>query len=606
MTIIDQRNTPRQVRSTTIFRSKNSPFLEAPLGELRSLLDLKIAEARGAVFPPPSSLPPDGLSLRAATSLQLEQHSDSDPLVHVAGGAAGGSPLKQAQPAGAGGFQGDRVPLIGGLPPAGTSPSGSPAGASFFPRYLGHNSTRILSREEWVNQLGELTHDHRQAKASRHDRRAGELFAASVADSYASRAYAEASMAGHFDDIDLDALFQAKAVCLRCSEVYSVRPDTCKTCLRRDALVGHDQEQAQEVLPGIGVAPLDPLILKIVSDYRFDLGARAKARKAGLWHRQRASGQRHRIQSVLSCATEGIMEVGCKGCGQQRFFMRTCSSALLCRQCRSRRNQRARARFSRSRLVALALVRRRGLLVGRRRWSEKFLTLTVPHLEGGKTVDAERRVTLLRGAWKRFLRDLNRLVFAPALASGGAKVHWFAAHEWTPGSDSQGHPHLHVWLLCPWLDRELLVSRWRSALDAEGFCWTEGQKTILDVRAAKGRDGRSDSSCANELIKYLVKDLEKTVSEDGHNQFVDPALFARMYVLYDGSRRTQGASGFVSLDAANVESASCQDPRCGAKCGFEVRFLRSAAPEYADALAFAHAAIAERQRVRAAPVAAVS
>ena len=400
----------------------------------------------------------------------------------------------------------------------------------------------FLSRDEWLSQVGGMTEEHRESRAVAYERRAAEVHRQVVEVAVARHQYAVASAA-------LDADFEADSV----------------------SVMAQALSEAEE---------------------------RTK------WHRQRAAGQRRRVESVRSCAQDGVMQVGCTGCGEQRHYMRTCSSSLLCSQCRTRRNQRTRQRFRRSRLVALAALRRRGLLHGFGRWSEKLLTLTIPHAEMGRPLEPERRLAILKAGWVRLLRDLNRLVFGPASAAKRVEVHWYAAHEWTPGEDGLGHPHLHVWLLCPWLDRDFLVERWRVALAAEGFCWGEDERPILDVRAARGRDGRTDDSVANELIKYLTKDLVETKSEHGANRLVDPAVYARMYQLYDGKRRSQGSKGFTALADENVAKATCCS--CGA-CGFEVTFKRSDDPDYESALegvAFTREAALERRERGQTPVVA--
>lgn len=403
-------------------------------------------------------------------------------------------------------------------------------------------SVGFLSRDEWLSQVGELTREHRESRADAYERRA--------------------------DDVRREVLELARA--------------------------RHEYAVASGAFDALADADLDVVMARA--------GDEAQDRTA--WHRQRAAGQRRRVESVRSCAQDGVMQVGCTGCGEQRHYMRTCSSSLLCSQCRTRRNHQTRQRFRRSRLVAIAALRRRGLLHGYGRWSEKLLTLTVPHSELGRPLDPERRLALLKKGWVRLLRDLNRLVFGPASAAKRVEVHWYAAHEWTPGADGLGHPHMHVWLLCPWLEREFLVERWRVALAAEGFRWGDDEVPILDVRAARGRDGRTDDSVADELIKYLTKDLVETKSEHGANRLVDPAVYARMYRLYDGKRRSQGSKGFTALADENVAKATCCS--CGA-CGFEVTFVRSDEPHYQsaiDGVAFTRSASEQRRGRDQIPIAA--
>lgn len=385
-------------------------------------------------------------------------------------------------------------------------------------------------REVWLEEVGLLTKAHRARRADSYDRRADEIFSETLSAAREACEYAVASQPS-------DSPFFDRAAALAQAE--------------------------------------------------------SKARDQTKWHRSRAQGQRKRIESVRSCARDGVMQIGCSGCGDTRFVMRTCSSSFLCAPCRSRKNWRTRKRFLRSRAVARGLARRAGVLFGPARWTEKLLTLTVPHLELGAPVAAERRFCLLKAAWKRLLRDLNREVFRPAAR---AKAHWYNSHEWTPGADELGHPHVHVWLLCPFLPRAWLIERWRLALAREGFQWRDGEQPIVDIRMAKGdRNGRGDDSIASELIKYLTKDLVQTRGKDGVNRLVDPAIYARMYELYDGSRRHQGSDGFIALADENTRLAECDCGQCG---GFEIRFVRQEDSDYEAALAHAQAAVAERKARR--------
>jgi hypothetical protein len=267
------------------------------------------------------------------------------------------------------------------------------------------------------------------------------------------------------------------------------------------------------------------------------------------WHEARAAGQRHRPTRVERCHETGILVRACQGCGVQSRRMLSCGSALLCSQCRTRTNKRLRARFSRSRDVAMRDVQRRGLLVGFARWSEKLITLTVPHEEAGASMSPGRRVELLRGAWTRLLRWLNR---SGAFSARGAA--WYRVTEWTPGSDGLGHPHIHLWAICPWIDRSRLLRAWRDALSACGYRWAdEDAQPVIDVRSVRARNGRTDDAIALELLKYMTKDLDA-------GGLIDPELYALVYELFDGSRRTQGSSGFIARGQVERVVAPCS---CG-------------------------------------------
>ncbi len=322
---------------------------------------------------------------------------------------------------------------------------------------------------------------------------------------------------------------------------------------------------------------------------RYDLAAQRRKEEGDetgqRWHASRADGQRRRIESVSGCGSgDAVLRIDCKGCGSRRYLLRSCGSTLLCSHCRGRRNAKVRNRFRAARLVALGIARRAGVMVGFSRWSEKLLTLTVPHSEAGKTLSPERRVELLVGAWDSLRRTLRRAL--DGAHRGAARAHWYAAHEWTEGADGSGHPHLHIWLLCPFIDRGWLVGAWRAAIARVGHSWGNGEVPIVDLRMARGRDGRTGDGCANELIKYMTKDLK-----DGTRGHVAPAMYARAYVLYDGRRRLQGSRGFIAL-----ADDACKCPDCGEAHGFDSSTIREGSSGHAFAETLARGAIAERQK----------
>lgn len=308
------------------------------------------------------------------------------------------------------------------------------------------------------------------------------------------------------------------------------------------------------------------------------------------WHEARAAGHRHRVDRVEGCHKTGILVRACQGCGEQSRRMLSCGSALLCSQCRTRTNKRLRARFSRARDVAMREAQRRGRLLGLSRWSEKLITLTVPHDELGAPMSPERRVALLRGAWTRLLRWLNRSGLFSAQG-----VAWYRVLEWTPGSDGLGHPHIHLWAICPWIDRTRLLAAWRSALSACGYRWADDDaQPVIDVRSVKARHGRTDDSIAHELVKYMTKDLHA-------GGLIDPKLYALVYSLLDGLRRTQGSSSFMARGEAERPPAppcSCGHVGCD-------QFVVSAGSEsfdrHRDLIAVEQAARSRERRLRLSP-----
>jgi len=247
------------------------------------------------------------------------------------------------------------------------------------------------------------------------------------------------------------------------------------------------------------------------------------------------------VAGVLDCGVEKFWLL-CEACGRVKERARECRVALLCVRCRSVIGREKGARFRLARRNALARVKAEGLLnLGPRSWSEKLLTLTMPHLESHGVRDrsefAFRALFLFLKAMKKWLRELPEYHL----------VAWFRTFEWTPGRDRLGHPHFHFWLLCPFLDVEFLRRAWRQALCNAGFPAIAVENVVVDLRRVHDGEG-----AANEVIKYLTKDILPD------RQLVDPEVFATVYAALDDRRTTQPSSGFFrGIDAR----ASCE---CGA------------------------------------------
>jgi hypothetical protein len=264
------------------------------------------------------------------------------------------------------------------------------------------------------------------------------------------------------------------------------------------------------------------------------------------WHQRRSHGQINRFTHVEDCGTENYWIV-CDACSRTKERMRDCRVALLCLRCRGVIAAEKRARFIEARDRAVSRAKTAGLLCthDRRRWSEKLLTLTVPHRpEHGTRQRIEiafRALFLFQKALKKWLRSREEYDL----------VAWFRTFEWTPGADGHGHPHFHFWILCPFLDRELLLRAWAQALRTSGITGQSPETVVLDVREVRDPHG-----AAHEIIKYLTKDILP-----GH-RLVDPQVFSAVYEALDERRTTQAsASFFRDMD----RRASCA---CGAVGAF--------------------------------------
>jgi hypothetical protein len=247
---------------------------------------------------------------------------------------------------------------------------------------------------------------------------------------------------------------------------------------------------------------------------------------------------------VLDCGST-LLRVWCEGCGVVSEFSLGCKSVLLCAACRAVIAARKRATFKLARAAVLAEAKSRGLLVAspkHGRWSEKFLTLTAPHVQ---TDTIRLRIERVFNAWPRFLRRLNKHFKEHRIKS----VEWIRVFEWTPGeSDKLGHPHLHLWIFSPFLPQDMLQRAWEAAL-LEAGCPPELTvgRTLPYIKPVTDAEDAS-----NELIKYLLKDI------DANGEKVAPVIYAQVYETIDGRRSMQASRGFMGR--ARQEEKRCE---CG-------------------------------------------
>jgi hypothetical protein len=226
---------------------------------------------------------------------------------------------------------------------------------------------------------------------------------------------------------------------------------------------------------------------------------------------------------------------------------------LLCVSCRKLDAAAKRAVFARARRFTVSSAERRGLLRSNRRggrWSEKFLTLTAPHWSDKSVAE---RIAIVLGAWPRLLRLLND----HWKAHGVKSAEWFRVVEWTPGSaDDGGHPHLHVWLLSPFLPRDDIERWWRQALiEQTGVVVPH---VIIDIREVDGL------GVELELVKYLTKDILP------NREKVAPEIYAEVYKALDDKRISQASKGFMAR--AKQEARRCE---CGSALPKRVERLRA-------------------------------
>jgi hypothetical protein len=306
-----------------------------------------------------------------------------------------------------------------------------------------------------------------------------------------------------------------------------------------------------------------------------------------LWHTQRAKAERERWDRLRECGTKQI-QVACAACGECEREPRIehCDHWRLCGPCRKRRMLRCQAKFMRGRSALLARRKRDTSKWAKGgRWSEKLITLTVPH-----SGDVRRDVHALKRAWPRFKRRL-----AAYLKRRGCQrwreIPYWRATEITHSDD--GHAHYHVWVLAPYIPRVLLGHWWALSLDdewraacvtitaSEARAYSPGDAaeitrnakhgmiytSIVDVRAA-------DSKAAGELIKYMVKDAEWN---EGARTPIAPETFAKIYAATTGLRaRTTSIHWWV-------ERNEVQPCECGSCTRTAVRLRHPQRPIYSGA-----------------------
>jgi hypothetical protein len=282
-------------------------------------------------------------------------------------------------------------------------------------------------------------------------------------------------------------------------------------------------------------------------------------RRAGAWHEARARGARERPDRVDKCGRDGVFEVTCFACEKMHARPARCDCGLLCTTCRGHRKVDLQQHFMRSRAEVMARALRAGVLrksLPGGRYTEKFLTLTVPH-EG---LDLGERIDVAFDAWRRFAPKLRRFMreheerhLRREPGEDGARSWWyFRRFEWTPGTDGQGHPHFHLWLLCPYLPHDTVRSWWQQALSqakkADGTrAYARGSvdTVIVDVRQCHG-------DVSKELIKYITKDWHE-------GSRLAPHVYARVFEALDGRRLTQASRGFMGLGERIRQCPDCHE-----------------------------------------------
>jgi hypothetical protein len=217
-------------------------------------------------------------------------------------------------------------------------------------------------------------------------------------------------------------------------------------------------------------------------------------------------------------------------------------------------------------------------------WTEKLLTLTLPH-----SGDMRRDIATLPRAWRIFWK-LTRLHLELDRGLSKAQVSqlvYLRVIELTAGRNNDGHAHMHVYLICPYLYSPILRLHWAKAIEACGYDlnarsapvplsdvlanvvedWRRAELQRLLVTRRNGDPvlevpnpvidiEKCYEGIEHEIIKYLVKDAER--DQNGVLLF-DEDFLARVYEGTEGFRMLQSSRRFW----VPTKSNSCACTSCG-------------------------------------------
>ena len=162
--------------------------------------------------------------------------------------------------------------------------------------------------------------------------------------------------------------------------------------------------------------------------------------------------------------------------------MLTCDNHRLCLGCRDRRVKKFQKRFRLAQEAAMKMIWREGLNAPTRieqgkpvrggQWDQRFMTFTLPH-----SGDIVKDTAELPKAWRKFQRLVKTHVLNDLL-NGRSKdkavrdeakrlcglMRYCRVIEITEGLAGDGHAHLHVWFLGPYIDQARLAHLWGRAL----------------------------------------------------------------------------------------------------------------------------------------------
>jgi len=301
------------------------------------------------------------------------------------------------------------------------------------------------------------------------------------------------------------------------------------------------------------------------------------------WHVSRETGQAERFQRIRECGKPWAVFRGVTESGKsvERTLEKHCDCWRICAKCLERRKFRLREGIIKQRKLALNMHKKQMSRVysGKEgRWTEKLITLTVPHSDSPGS-DAR----LMTRAWRIVSKKLTEHLKLDRECER-APV-WVRALEIAPGQ-SGGHAHIHLWFFGPYIEHAWLRAIWGDALKKCGITvdmpvksWADaiehsgavsmpsevrararadaarwlrtrrGQHgreresvywPVVDIRSPKG-DGTATAAYAQKVgVAMYVAKVEKGVSSRVH-----PLHAASVYEGLESARAVQWCRGWA-------------------------------------------------------------
>jgi hypothetical protein len=326
--------------------------------------------------------------------------------------------------------------------------------------------------------------------------------------------------------------------------------------------------------PPHGLTSADDISFSLPEDHR-------KQVPISLWHFDRAMARRNRAARLAACGRGEYVVTCICALGHEHHHDMGCGDYRLCMSCRVRQSINYRRDV---RLFADELRERAAALSLNSALHDRLLTLTAP--DYGET---EERLAIRVRAWRLFSRRLGRRWQSEAerLAKvRGEKdpdvvrsaMGFLRVLEVTPGKDSLGHFHHHVWMHGPWLAQDEAHDMWR---DCVLYVVRKRFKHLLDayeqwpIWEVDIRDA-DPATFDVELIKYLLKDWSESKPKEGEavaredfGRWVAPEAFGRILRALEGVRMRQGSAGWKAIAEARREVPVCRE--CGTVAVAELR-----------------------------------